>query len=137
MLACPFEIPRFEYESANPYITKCTMCFDRLQAGGVPACSKVCPTGAVAFGNRDELIREAKLRIGNAPSEYLHQIYGLEEAGGTCVLHISNVPFEKLGYQTTVPKSPSASAGAMEAIPVTMLGLAVSLGSIYKLHAQH
>jgi formate dehydrogenase iron-sulfur subunit len=138
MLACPFEIPRFEYDSANPYITKCTMCADRIQAGGVPACSKVCPTGAVAFGEREASIREARRRISAAPSEYVPTIYGLEEAGGTSVLHISNVPFEKLGYRTDIPKEPvnKNTRIAMEAIPVVMLGLAVVLGGIYKLRTR-
>jgi Fe-S-cluster-containing dehydrogenase component len=104
MLACPFEIPRFEYDSANPYITKCTMCADRLEAGGVPACSKVCPTGAIAFGDRDEMIQEARHRINQNPSGYYHDIYGLEEAGGTCVFHISNVPFDNLGSRCSAPR---------------------------------
>ena len=139
MLACPFEIPRFEYESANPYITKCTMCFDRVQVGGAPACAKVCPTGAVAFGDRDALVGEAQHRISSAPGEYLHQIYGLEEAGGTSVLHISNVPFDKLGYRTDIPKHAlnKYTRYAMEAIPVAMLGLAVLLGGIYKLRTRN
>jgi len=139
MLSCPFEIPRFEYESANPYITKCTMCFDRIQAGGVPACSKVCPTGAVAFGDRDELIREARHRISSAPSSYIHKIYGLEEVGGTCVFHLSNVPFDKLGYRTDLPKErlDKYTKRAMEAIPVAMLGLAILLGGIYKLRTRN
>lgn len=138
MLACPFEVPRFEYDSPNPYITKCTMCYDRMQAGGVPACAKVCPTGAIAYGDRDELIREAQNRISSAPREYIHHIYGLEEVGGTAALHLSNVPFDKLGYRMDLPKHPIAkyTNQAMEAIPVAMLGLAILLGGIYKLRTR-
>ena len=104
MLACPFEVPRFDYDSPNPYISKCTLCADRIEAGGMPACAKACPTEALTLGQRDDLIAEAHRRIANNPSEYHHGIYGLEEAGGTCVLHLASVPFEKLGYPTGIPE---------------------------------
>jgi len=138
MLACPFEIPRFDYESANAYITKCTMCADRVEVGGVPACSKVCPTGAVAFGVRSAMIDEARRRIAANPTGYAHKIYGLEEAGGTCVLHISNVPFEKLGYRTDIPAESldKYTRYAMQSIPIVVLGLAVVLGGLYKLRTR-
>jgi formate dehydrogenase iron-sulfur subunit len=114
------------------------MCADRVAAGGVPACAKVCPTGSVTFGGRDELVREARRRISAAPSDYLPTIYGLEEAGGTSVLHIANVPFEKLGHRTDIPKEPinTNTRIAMHAIPVVMLGLAVVLGGIYRLRTR-
>lgn len=135
MLACPFEVPRFEYDNWNPYITKCTMCADRQLAGGIPACAQVCPTGAITFGDRDELIREADRRIKSNPSKYINHIYGLEEAGGTCVLHISSVPFDLVGYVTKVPRTPMAAAvdPAMRAIPAVMLGVGFLLGASYRL----
>lgn len=139
MLSCPFEIPRFEYTSPNPYITKCTMCSDRLEAGGVPACAKVCPTSSVQYGDRDELIDEAQRRIATNPSKYHHEIYGLEEAGGTCVFHIAAVPFDKLGHPTNIPKEAfdAPTKHAMEAIPVVMLGAAILLGGIYKIRTRN
>ncbi|MBU0639762.1 MAG: 4Fe-4S dicluster domain-containing protein [Planctomycetes bacterium] len=135
MLACPFLVPRFEYSSWNPYITKCTFCADRQEAGEIPACAKACPTGAIVFGERDELIREAQRRISQNPSLYVHHIYGLHEAGGTCLLHISSVPFEKVGYITDVPTTPMVknTETAMKAIPAVMLGLAFLLGASYRL----
>ena len=110
------------------------MCYDRQRVGEIPACAKACPTGAITFGERDDMIHEAKSRIASNPSNYLHKIYGLEEAGGTCVLHISNVPFEQLGYITDIPKTPlNASVNpAMKAIPGVMLGAALLLGASYK-----
>lgn len=135
MLACPFEVPRFEYDSWNPYITKCTMCYDRQLQGRIPACAQACPTGAITFGGRDDMIREAQKRISQNPSKYIHRIYGLEETGGSCVLHISSVPFEQIGYVMNVPHEPmrASTEPAMQAIPAVMLGLTFLLGASYRL----
>jgi formate dehydrogenase iron-sulfur subunit len=76
------------------------MCFEtRLAEGREPACTAACPTGATRFGDRDELIREARRRIDADPSRYVDHIYGLTEAGGTSVLYLSSVPFEQLGFR--------------------------------------
>jgi formate dehydrogenase iron-sulfur subunit len=138
MLACPFEVPRFEYESWNPYISKCTMCSARLAEGQITACARACPTGAITFGDRDALLREAQQRIAGNPGKYIHHIFGLEEAGGTCVLHISSVPFKELGYVTRAPQSPMVAhtEPAMRAIPMVMLGLATVLGAGYALRTR-
>lgn len=138
MLACPFEVPRFDYDDWNPYIHKCTLCFERQLRGQIPACAQACPTGAITFGDRDELIREAQRRIASNPSRYVHKIYGLEEAGGTCLLHISSVPFDRIGYVTDVPKYSVAAptVPAMKAIPAVMLGLTFLLGAAYKLRTR-
>jgi len=135
MLACPFLVPRFEYDSWNPYITKCTLCYDRQELGQIPACAKACPTDAIVFGDRDSMLEEVQRRIANNPSVYHDRIYGLQEAGGTCVLHISNVPFDELGYITDIPNTPLAAKAqpAMRAIPAVMLGLAFLLGASYRL----
>jgi formate dehydrogenase iron-sulfur subunit len=139
MLACPFEVPRFEYDKASPFITKCTLCADRIEAGGVTACSKVCPTEAITFGDRDDVVREARRRISTNPSGYQHEVYGLEEAGGTCVLHLSNVPFDKLGYPMGIPKHRlnKNTEHAMHGIPFVMLGLAALPGASYKLRTRN
>jgi formate dehydrogenase iron-sulfur subunit len=106
MQACPFIIPKYDYESFAPKIHKCTFCADRLEVGLEPACAKVCPTGAITFGDRDDMVVEAKRRIAEAPGTYIPEIYGLEEVGGTSVLHLSSVPFEQIGYITGLPKAP-------------------------------
>jgi len=66
----------------------------------------VCPTGAITFGDRDDMVSEAKRRIATTPDRYVPEIYGLDEVGGTSVLHLSSVPFEQLGYLTGLPKTP-------------------------------
>jgi formate dehydrogenase beta subunit len=96
-VACPFEVPKFEWDRFNPKIVKCEFCNHRLVEGGAPACTDVCPTSAVVFGLRDELLSEAKLRIERSPDRYVDHVYGEVEAGGTQVLYLSHVPFEKLG----------------------------------------
>ncbi|MBW2692387.1 MAG: 4Fe-4S dicluster domain-containing protein [Deltaproteobacteria bacterium] len=106
MQACPFVIPKFDYGSVFPKIHKCTFCADRLAADLEPACAKVCPTHAIEFGDRDEMLSEAKRRIADAPGRYVPHVYGEKEVGGTNVFHLSSVPFEKLGYETGLPNEP-------------------------------
>lgn len=106
MAACPFGVPRYEWSKALPLVRKCTFCEDRVLAGGVPACAEACPVGATIFGERAELIREAQARLAAEPAKYVNRIYGLNDAGGTCVLYVSPVAFEKLGLPTTLGQEP-------------------------------
>jgi Fe-S-cluster-containing dehydrogenase component len=100
-IACPYNIPKFEWENTrafyNPRIVKCELCKDRLLAGKEPACTEVCPRKAVIFGKREDLLREAKRRIAERPDFYVNHVYGETEGGGTQVLYLSHVPFDKLG----------------------------------------
>ena len=106
MQACPFEVPRYEWSSRVPRIQKCSMCFERVEAGGLPACAEACPFEATVFGERDDLIREAEKRIKEHPGEYVDHVYGLHEAGGTSVLFLSAIPFEQLGFPVNLPEEP-------------------------------
>jgi len=103
MIGCPFNIPKFEWDNPLPKITKCMMCAGRIDKGESPACVHVCPTNVMKFGDIDDLLAEAK-EIVASDSRYEKHIYGEEEAGGTCWIYISDVPFEKLGFRTHVPK---------------------------------
>jgi formate dehydrogenase iron-sulfur subunit len=79
------------------------MCYDNaLQKGIEPACTSACPTHATKFGDRETLLREAKLRIQENPERYINHIYGLKEAGGTSVLYLSSIPFANLGFPASV-----------------------------------
>jgi formate dehydrogenase iron-sulfur subunit len=106
MQACPFEVPRYEWGSLVPRIQKCRMCYEKVAAGGQTACAEACIPGATIFGDRDDLIKEARARIKDNPGQYVDHIYGLQEAGGTSVLFLSNIPFEKLGFPMNVPNEP-------------------------------
>jgi formate dehydrogenase beta subunit len=96
-IGCPFGVPKFEFARAVPKIVKCELCKERLANGQEPACTEVCPRHAVIFGRRSELLREAKRRIEASPGRYVPKVYGETDAGGTQVLYLSHVPFEKLG----------------------------------------
>lgn len=97
-IACPYHIPKFQWEGYNPKIVKCELCRERLARGEQPACSSVCPVHAVIFGKRAELLAEAKRRIKESPGKYFQdRVYGEHEAGGTQSLYLSHVPFSNLG----------------------------------------
>ena len=107
MIGCPFGIPKYEWDEPLPVVKKCTLCFEeRVSRGEQPACTAACPAGATIFGDRDDLIVEARGRIQQDPQRYVDRIYGLEEAGGTSVLYLSAVPFEQLGFKTMLRSDP-------------------------------
>ena len=106
MVACPFGVPKYQWNKVLPAVCKCDMCSDRVLAGKMTACAEACPTGATKFGERDELIAEAKQRLHENPGKYVNHIYGLEEVGGTSVLLLSSVPFETFGYRTDLVREP-------------------------------
>ncbi len=106
LLACPFGVPKYEWEKALPLVRKCTMCGERVAAGKQSACAEACPTGATKFGDRDELLDEARQRIRQEPGKYVAHIFGEHEVGGTSVLMLSSVPFEQFGFSTELPREP-------------------------------
>jgi Fe-S-cluster-containing dehydrogenase component len=131
MVSCPFDIPKFEYHSANPKIEKCNMCFDRLSEGKIPACVENCPAEAMVFGKRRDLIKEARKRINDNPEQYEDHIYGEHEAGGTGFLYLSAVPFNELGFNTSLQKEsyPALSKGFLYSVPtIFVLWPAMLLG---------
>ena len=108
MIACPFYIPTFKYSSAfDPRIMKCIFCYDtRLKNGEPPACVEACPQEALTFGKRKDLIKMGRQRIAMNPENYVDHIYGEHEAGGTAWMYLSSVSFDKVGFDTHVPKEP-------------------------------
>jgi len=145
--ACPFGVPRFQYDKAIPQISKCQLCKHRIPDGQYAACAQVCPTGATLYGKVKDLHAEAKRRVALKPGEetqfprgninthdqsphtakaakYLPEIYGEKELGGTQMLKLSAVPFEKLG----MPKLPERSyAATSETMQHTLYGNALVL----------
>jgi Fe-S-cluster-containing dehydrogenase component len=125
MIACPFEIPTYEYDKAfTPRIMKCTFCYPRLIKGQLPGCVEICPAEALTFGKRRNL-----LKIGR----YLDHIYGETEMGGTAWLTISGVPFRDLGMREdlgTTP-APELTKGALSVVPVVASMWPVLLTGVY------
>lgn len=122
MLSCPFDMPKFEYSSANPRIQKCVMCWERLEEGKKPACVANCPADALMFGPRAQLLDEARTRIYNNPDNYVHHIYGEHEAGGTNVLYLAGVSFDQLGFPKRIAHEsyPAMTREFLYGVPVVL-----------------
>jgi formate dehydrogenase iron-sulfur subunit len=125
MISCPFDIPKFEYHSTNPKIQKCNMCWDRLQKGKKPACVEACPTDALMFGGKRELMEIARVRVYRHPQHYVHKIYGENEVGGTGWLYLSAVPFDQIGFRMDLGTTPypEFTTDFLYAVPVVLFGL--------------
>jgi len=96
--ACPFQVPAFEFSNVlTPQIRKCTLCFDtRLIKGEIPACVQSCPMEVMKFGKRVDLIQYAHKTIKNNPEQYINNVYGENEIGGTSWMYLSSIPFNKI-----------------------------------------
>lgn len=126
-VACPFGIPRFNWDDpVDPVISKCQLCYGRLQDGGEPACVEACPTGALHFGSRDELLAQAHAKIASNPGRYVDHVFGEFEVGGTAMLYLSDVPFEQLGFPadmlTTAPSEETEKI--ITKLPFVLSGMA-------------
>jgi Fe-S-cluster-containing dehydrogenase component len=134
MIACPFNIPTFEYDKAfTPRIRKCTMCYDtRLVKGELPGCVEECPTESFTFGRREDLFKIAQ-RIRRYPRRYLDHIYGENEMGGTNWLYLSGVAFKKIGMREDlgVTPAPALTASALASVPMVVGTWPLLLMGIY------
>ena len=127
--ACPFDVPRFR--PMDGCVDKCTLCIDRLEEGGIPACVKTCQPEALKFGPRDEMIALGQKRV-----EFLKkkgftkaEVYGENECGGLHVIHVCAYGHEAYGLPTD-PK-PKAVLNGIDIIkPVTAVGTAAVIGAL-------
>ncbi|MCP4286798.1 MAG: hydrogenase 2 operon protein HybA [Gammaproteobacteria bacterium] len=128
--SCPFQIPKFNYDSPFPEIHKCQLCNHLWSENKFSACADVCPTGATLYGPVEKLQQEAQRRKSLKPGEitqfprrhveggefarkqkvaqYVDNVYGEKEGGGTQMLMLSGVPFDDLGLPD-LPERSSAS----------------------------
>jgi formate dehydrogenase iron-sulfur subunit len=61
-------------------MAKCNMCVDRVHNGLLPACVKTCPTGAMNFGDREEMAALAKRRLAEVKKRFPKaRLTGLED----------------------------------------------------------
>ncbi|MDT8387437.1 MAG: hydrogenase 2 operon protein HybA [Thiogranum sp.] len=152
--SCPFGIPKYEYDDPFGQIQKCEFCSHLQAEGKMPACCDVCPTGASLFGRVDDLQSEVRRRLQMQPgdevefprgklgggqpghtapaAEYIQAVYGEKELGGTQILYLSAVPFEKLGLPVNVPDVgyPAISEGIQHMLYKWMLIPALLLAGL-------
>ncbi|MGQ4274556.1 formate dehydrogenase subunit beta [Terrihabitans sp. B22-R8] len=85
---CPFNIPRISQTDHKAY--KCTLCSDRVSVGQAPACAKACPTGAIVFGTKKDMLDYAEGRITDLKSRGFANagIYDPPGVGGTHVMYV-------------------------------------------------
>ena len=85
---CPFNIPRLSKKDGKAY--KCTLCSDRVAVGQEPACVKTCPTGAIVFGSKDDMIHHAEERVTDLKSRGFQNagLYDPPGVGGTHVMYV-------------------------------------------------
>jgi formate dehydrogenase iron-sulfur subunit len=144
-MACPFYIPKYDWDTAVPYVRKCTFCADRQALGLEPACATTCPTGALLFGDREALLKEAHRRIESHRGRYYREVYGEKTAGGTSKLFLTAVSFKELGLDQYDFRSDLGVIGPgnfgedwmKKVVPVglTVGGLCVGLHYLYKRRA--
>ena len=130
MMACPYGIPRYDWDQTVPYVRKCILCYDRIREGRQPACTEACPAKATLFGERDALLAEAHRRLRANPSLYVDRIWGEHEFGGTSVLYISNVDLSFLtaAHAAGTTPLPERTALAMHAVPFAFTGVVAGMG---------
>lgn len=133
--ACPFNIPRISKEDNKVY--KCTLCSDRVAVGQAPACVKACPTGAIQFGTREDMIDYAGMRIADLKERGFDKagLYNPAGVGGTNVLYVLHHADRPELYHG-LPSNPSISPlvrlwkGVSKPLASLALG-AVALGSLF------
>jgi formate dehydrogenase iron-sulfur subunit len=125
MMACPYGIPRYEWDSLAPTVRKCNLCYERLQEGQPPACVDSCPQQALIFGQRDELLAEAHRRLTTEPDKYIQKVYGETDVGGASVLYVSDVPLDFLNYGGDPGQAPlpELTQAVMNKIPPVAVGV--------------
>lgn len=133
MMACPFGIPRYDWNLIVPYVRKCILCYDRIKVGGQPACTEACPSKATIFGDRDELLAEAHHRIAATPRKYVNRVWGESQVGGTSVLYISDIDLSFLteGAHFKNEPLPHATRAAMESVPFAFLGMGGAMTGLF------
>ena len=126
---CPFNIPRLSKKDGKAY--KCTLCSDRVAVGLEPACIKSCPTGALVFGTKDDMIHHAEGRIADLKSRGYAQaaLYDPKGVGGTHVMYVLPEG-DKPEIYDGLPKDPGISGWVSVWKGVTKPILSLGLGVI-------
>lgn len=132
-VACPYRIPRYQWNSTRPQVRKCDFCVERQKQGEATACADACPAEATVFGERAELLKEAHARLEAEPQWYFPNVFGETEGGGSSVLIITSpVIVEKaLIYPTIKTPLPELTAAAHNKVPFVGFGVGTMLCGIW------
>lgn len=105
---CPFDVPRISKKDNKAY--KCTLCSDRVAVGLEPACVKVCPTGAIVFGTKQDMKDHADWRIADLNRRGYDNagLYDPQGVGGTHVMYVLHHA-DKANKYNGLPQNPSIS----------------------------
>ena len=132
MYACPFEVPKMDLNEQFPLIVKCDMCADRLEEGEIPACAATCLSGAIQFGERDEMLEKARKRIEEKPDVYQEHIFGEHENGGTSTFYLLPAVFAETSFpQLSTTSSGFSNRQVTGTTPAVAGAMAVALTGIY------
>jgi hypothetical protein len=101
------------------------MCYPRIVQGQNPACADVCPTGAIQYGQREQLIEVARERIRRHPERYINHIFGEHEFAGTSWLTLVGIPLHEIGLHENVSHMP------LPDLTTSFLGLAPIVCAIF------
>ena len=108
MIACPFQIPAYEYGNAlTPEVKKCDFCFNRTEEGLLPACVEICPVEVMTYGKRRDLLTLAEEKIAENPDRYYDQVYGKNVVGGTSWIYINALEPSKLDFPKKLKDTPA------------------------------
>ncbi len=121
---CPFGIPKYDPERHKTY--KCWWCADRIREGMEPACVSTCPTNALEFGEREEMLAKAKARA----REINGYLYGEVENGGTSVFIVSPIPPAEAGLPVVGSSPVQSTREAIKGFSLGILGLAAIAGVV-------
>lgn len=128
MVACPFQVPAYEYgEPLTPKVRKCTLCYQYVQKGGLPACALACPREVITVGKRQDLLELARWKIKNNPGKYQDHVYGEKEVGGTSWLYLASEPFQNIGFPKLGEKAPPRLTESIQHAVVGYLALPAAL----------
>ncbi len=132
---CPFNVPRISKKDSKAY--KCTLCSDRVAVGLEPACVKVCPTGCISFGSKEDMQELADERVTELKERGFSNagLYDPAGVGGTHVMYVLNhadQPTLYSGLPANPTIAPTVTLWKSIAKPLAMAGIAAAaLGGLF------
>ncbi len=141
MMACPYGIPRYDWDQVVPYVRKCILCNDHITddngnyiPGKQPACTEACPTHATIFGDRDKLLQIAHDRIRKNKGKYFEdRVWGEFEVGGTSILYLSDMDLSFMTYGQSLGEKPlpERTSAAMGSVPFAFVGMGAAMAGLH------